>query len=170
MLNILFLINSFSYSFLLGKYHEELDTHTYSDAPDNGVDDEQVVTDKFLTTLISSTTNEPRRSDNGENADVLSFTNYNALNTILLRPSGNMVKIKCPAKGTPFPKWEWTKDGLPIDRKLGSVQVNKMGITLEDLIPADSGNYTCKICNIHGCISHSTKLEVSGKIKALIEN
>lgn len=79
-----------------------------------------------------------------------------------MRPSGNMIRLKCAAKGDPEPTIEWTKDGLPIERKMGQVQYNKWAITLEDLIPDDSGAYTCKICNIHNCINFTTKLEVSG--------
>lgn len=74
-----------------------------------------------------------------------------------------MVKLKCPAKGDPDPKWEWTKDGKKIERNLGTVVYNKMGITLEDLVPADNGNYTCNVCNIYGCINFTTRLEVNGK-------
>lgn len=127
-------------------------------------------------TLLGSTTisNVPKGSsnDNDGDADGIApyWTNQNAMGRLYLRPSGNMIKLKCQAKGSPEPKWEWTKNGFPIDRKLGHVQYNKMAITLEDLIPADNGNYTCKVCNKHGCISFSSKVEVSGKIKRAIIN
>jgi hypothetical protein len=91
------------------------------------------------------------------------FTNQNALNRLVVKPSGNMIKMKCPAKGDPEPTVEWTKDGKPIDRTMGQVQSGKWSFSLEDLIPSDSGSYTCKICNIHGCINFTSKLEVNGK-------
>lgn len=144
-----------------------------NDSPDNDVDDEQIDPDKLLTTLLSSTTNSNlAKRSNVEHDDTQTeyapyFTNKNALLNIVLRPSGNMIKLKCPAKGNPEPKWEWIKNGVPIERKLGYVQYNKMAITLEDLIPADSGNYTCIICNKLDCINFTSKVEVSGKIKKI---
>jgi hypothetical protein len=148
-----------------GKYHdlESSSGAVIRDAPDNGVDDEQVESEQTLTTQVasvSSTTSMPQEGFKPY------FTNLNALNRINLRPSGNMVKLKCPAKGDPEPTWEWTKNGKPIERKLGEAKAqNKKQtvITLEDLIPADSGQYTCNICNIHGCINFTSKLEVNGK-------
>lgn len=43
------------------------------------------------------------------------------------------------------------------------MQLRKWAIIVEDLTQDDIGIYTCKICNIHGCIDHSTKLDVTGK-------
>jgi fibroblast growth factor receptor 2 len=91
------------------------------------------------------------------------FSNQNALNKLVVKPSGNSIKMKCPARGDPEPTIEWTKDGKPIDREMGQVQKSKWGISLEDLIPSDSGSYTCKICNIYGCIDFTSKLEVTGE-------
>ncbi|XP_070490745.1 fibroblast growth factor receptor homolog 1-like isoform X2 [Chironomus tepperi] len=154
-----------------GKFHGDLDaTHVINDSPDNDVDDEQIDPDKLLTTLLSSTTNSnvAKRSniepEDNQTEYAPYFTNKNALLNIVLRPSGNMIKLKCPAKGNPEPKWEWIKNGTPIERKLGHVQYNKMAITLEDLIPADSGNYTCIICNKLDCINFTSKVEVSERV------
>ncbi|CAG9809431.1 unnamed protein product [Chironomus riparius] len=155
---------------LLGKFHSDLDaTHVINDSPDNDVDDEQIDSDKLLTTLLSSTTNSNlAKRSNVEHEDNQTeyapyFKDKNALLNIVLRPSGNMIKLRCPAKGNPEPKWEWIKNGVPIERKLGHVQYNKMAITLEDLIPADSGNYTCIVCNKHDCINFTSKVEVSDR-------
>lgn len=128
--------------------------------PENDVDEtnEELLTDgRLFTTLVPTSTSNP-------NAGYQPFfTNQNALIRYILKPSGNMVKMKCPAKGYPEPKWEWTKDGVSIERNLGIVVYNKMGITLEDLVPADNGEYTCNVCNIYGCISFTAKLEVNGE-------
>lgn len=91
------------------------------------------------------------------------FNNMNSLNRLVAKPSGNMIKLKCQAKGDPEPTIQWTKDNLPIERKMGQIQYSKWAITLEDLIPDDSGAYTCKVCNVHGCTNFTTKVEVTGK-------
>lgn len=90
------------------------------------------------------------------------FSNTNALIKLVMKPSGNMVNMRCPAKGDPEPTIEWTKDGSPIDRKMGQVLFKKWAITLEDLITDDSGSYMCRLCNPHGCINFTSKLEVKG--------
>ena len=116
--------------------------------------------DSEVATIATRTaTNSPTNSDYGPY-----FSNLNSLNRLVAKPSGNFIKLKCPAKGDPEPTIEWTKDGRQIDRKMGQVQYSKWAITLEDLIEDDSGAYTCKICNIHNCINFTTKLEVKGKI------
>lgn len=153
---------SFSY-FSAEKTNGNFDKDPINDAPDNDVDDDEHVnrgSNGIITTLVTSTTINTPPEGSGM---VPFFSNENSLIKFLLKPSGNMIKIKCPAKGIPEPKWEWTKNGEPIERKLGQVAYNKMGITLEDLIPADSGNYTCKVCNEFGCISFTSKLEVTGE-------
>lgn len=92
------------------------------------------------------------------------FVKFDTFNRLLAKPSGNMVRIKCPAVGSPTPTIRWTKgDGNPIVRKMGDVKYRQFAIVLEDLIPTDSGNYTCTACNEHGCISYTMKLEVNGE-------
>lgn len=91
------------------------------------------------------------------------FTNPNQLLRLVAKPAGNSIRMKCNAKGNPEPTIIWTKDGIPIERKMGIVQFNKWAINLEDLIPEDSGLYTCKVCNIINCTEFTTKLEVAGK-------
>ena len=113
---------------------------------------------RIITTLRTSTIG----SNSQEGGMAPYFTNEKNMNKLILKPSGNMIKIKCPAKGDPEPTWEWTKNGQKIERNLGTVAYNKMGITLEDLVPADNGEYTCNVCNKYGCISFKTKLEVNG--------
>lgn len=74
-----------------------------------------------------------------------------------------MLKLKCPAKGSPEPQIEWTKDEMKIDRKMGHANYARWSMTMEDLVPDDSGIYKCKVCNDHGCISYETKVEVNGE-------
>lgn len=59
-----------------------------------------------------------------------------------------------------------TKDDInPIIREMGKVKYFKSAIVLEDLIPKDSGKYTCIVCNLYGCITHATELRVKGEKK-----
>lgn len=57
------------------------------------------------------------------------FTNPNSLNRLVVKPSGNMINLKCQAKGDPEPTIEWTKDGQKIERKMGQVLYNKWKVT-----------------------------------------
>lgn len=145
---------------LTGKYSSpDFDTLEMDEAleRDNNVqmdDDSEIATTRTVTNTPSSNGYGPQ------------FTNLNSLNRLVAKPSGNMIKLKCPAKGDPEPTIEWTKNGSGIDRKMGQVQYSKWAITLEDLVPDDSGAYTCKICNIHNCINFTTKVEISGKISS----
>ncbi|XP_055716088.1 fibroblast growth factor receptor homolog 1-like isoform X3 [Phlebotomus papatasi] len=88
------------------------------------------------------------------------FTKVSTLPRFLARPSGNMVKLKCTAGGNPDPVVTWTKNGQPITRKFGLVNYGKRALTLEDLVLEDAGNYTCHVCNILGCVNHTTDLHI----------
>lgn len=66
-------------------------------------------------------------------------------------------------EGIPEPNITWTKDDEMISRTMGNVQKRKWAIILEDLTPKDNGRYKCRICNIYGCIEHTTRLDVKGK-------
>ncbi|CRL07509.1 CLUMA_CG020474, isoform B [Clunio marinus] len=143
-----------------GKYGAaDLDSPEIDENPDNTVqivDDEDTVTassSRIRTTIAPTSNGYPPK-----------FTKPNDLNRFYLKPSGNTLKLKCTAEGDPKPTIEWTKDGKTIDRKMGQVQYSKWSITLEDLIPVDSGSYTCKVRNIHGSINFTSKLEVSDRV------
>ncbi|XP_055299555.1 fibroblast growth factor receptor homolog 1-like isoform X3 [Sitodiplosis mosellana] len=94
------------------------------------------------------------------------FTHPEILSKFIPKPSGNMVKIRCAAAGIPAPNITWTKDSNQLMRTNGKVQFRKWAIILEDLTPKDTGHYTCKVCNIHGCIEHSTHVEVIDRFPA----
>lgn len=90
------------------------------------------------------------------------------LNKIVGKPSGNTFEFKCPAGGFPMPNITWFKNGMDMQtdkfqRVMGKVKYKKWAINLEDIIPSDSGNYTCRACNSQGCIDFTTKLVVEGK-------
>uniref|UniRef100_A0A1S4GGZ1 receptor protein-tyrosine kinase n=1 Tax=Anopheles gambiae TaxID=7165 RepID=A0A1S4GGZ1_ANOGA len=92
------------------------------------------------------------------------FTKKDQMTKIVSKPSGNMVRLRCPADGYPKPNITWTKDGRKIERAMGQVKKVNWAIVLEDLVPQDSGSYTCAVCNQVGCINFTTKLEVKDRV------
>ncbi|KAL1114790.1 hypothetical protein AAG570_007614 [Ranatra chinensis] len=88
------------------------------------------------------------------------FTKPKNMHKIIVKPAGNMLKIKCPASGNPTPNITWYKNGTTPDRSLGTINYNQWSIVLEDLTTFDAGNYTCVICNIYGCINSTFKVHV----------
>lgn len=145
--------------FSTGKYNSsDLDPPEIDDMPerDNNVQTED---DGVMVTSTQGTVNSLLSSIGS--APV--FTNINVLNKLVVKPSGNMIRLKCPAKGDPEPKIEWAKDGKPIERMMGQVQYTKWSILIEELVPSDSGAYTCTVCNIHGCLNFTSKVEVHGE-------
>lgn len=92
------------------------------------------------------------------------FTKPDQLVSLMPKPSGNMVRLRCPAAGNPMPNITWTKNDTAVQRNMGSVKYAKWSIVLEDLVEADSGQYTCNVCNVHGCIHFTTTLKVKGKL------
>lgn len=137
--------------------YQEKDDNTYHNDDDNDGEDTEIST--------NTVTNLPNINLKQSDESKPQFSNLNQLNRLVVKPSGNMVKLRCPAKGNPEPTIKWTKNGTEIVRKLGQVQYTKFGITLEDLVPSDSGIYKCDVCNNHGCIDFSTKLEVKGTLQ-----
>lgn len=96
------------------------------------------------------------------------FTKEEHMVKLMPKPSGNMVRLRCPADGNPVPNITWTKDNEKIVRSMGSVKYAKWSIVLEDLVPKDSGKYTCHVCNGHGCIDFTTQLEVKGELSGVM--
>lgn len=82
----------------------------------------------------------------------------------LPKPSGSFIKLNCAVYGVPTPNITWTKNEKPISRSMGKVVYKKWGIQMEDSIPEDSGNYTCRVCNIHGCAEHTTRLYIQDRV------
>lgn len=81
-----------------------------------------------------------------------------------------MIRLKCQAKGDPEPKIEWQKNEEVITKDFkrthGEAKINGKGVlSMEDLVPSDSGNYTCIVFNEYGSINFTTKLEVNGEFR-----
>lgn len=113
------------------------------------------------------TTENEDNGDVGVPFGIPEFVRPNRFNRLVAKPSGNMVRLKCPAVGNPEPNITWTKDGEAISRSMGEVKIKNKGLLLEDLVPRDSGHYKCLVCNINGCIEFTTRLDVKGKFRGM---
>uniref|UniRef100_A0A336M9J8 receptor protein-tyrosine kinase n=1 Tax=Culicoides sonorensis TaxID=179676 RepID=A0A336M9J8_CULSO len=94
------------------------------------------------------------------------FKRKNELHKLVAKPSGNMFRFRCVVGGNPEPNITWTKNGKEIERRMGKVKQTKYAITLEELVPDDSGLYKCEACNEYGCIDWTSKLEVQDRFPA----
>ena len=94
------------------------------------------------------------------------------IRNLIAVPVGNSVKLDCSAEGYPRPTVVWYKDGaLFQERKEGSsINLNKrsMLVVMRDVVPSDSGIYTCNVSNRYGWINHSYSVDVHGKGKTQI--
>lgn len=92
------------------------------------------------------------------------FNKIDEMHNLIVKPAGNMLKIRCPYVGNPQPNITWLKDNKAPERAVGPVLINKWTLRVEDLVVSDGGNYTCIVCNILGCINHTFKVDVIGKL------
>ncbi|XP_065370249.1 fibroblast growth factor receptor homolog 1 [Calliphora vicina] len=92
------------------------------------------------------------------------FKNPKNLRNIYSKPSGSFIQLSCPAIGKPEPNITWLVNGTKIARNVGKIRKPKWSILMEDLVPTDSGLYTCKVCNPYGCINHTTSLHISDRV------
>uniref|UniRef100_A0A1I8Q4U6 Fibroblast growth factor receptor n=1 Tax=Stomoxys calcitrans TaxID=35570 RepID=A0A1I8Q4U6_STOCA len=113
----------------------------------------------------SNDDNDNNERDNEEKGDFMPrFKNPKNLRNIYPKPSGSFIQLSCPAVGKPEPNITWLLNGTKIARNMGRVKKTKWAILMEDLVPSDSGLYTCKVCNPLGCINHTTKLHISDRV------
>nr|XP_031843200.1 fibroblast growth factor receptor homolog 1-like isoform X1 [Nomia melanderi]XP_031843201.1 fibroblast growth factor receptor homolog 1-like isoform X1 [Nomia melanderi] len=84
---------------------------------------------------------------------------------VVVKPAGNMLRLRCPSFGNPRPNITWYKNNEEPKRTLGTVVITKWTFRLEDLVPEDSGNYTCVVCNSLGCINWTFKVEIVESVK-----
>ena len=86
---------------------------------------------------------------------------------IIAVPVGYSVRLDCSAFGFPRPTVKWYKDGVIFqERKRGSrLYISKSAtmLTMKDIVPSDSGLYTCNVSNAYGWINHSYRVDVHGK-------
>lgn len=94
-----------------------------------------------------------------------SFNKSDEMHSSIVKPAGNMLRLKCPSVGNPRPNITWLKNNEEPKRSLGTMIKTKWTLRLEDLVPDDSGNYTCIVCNHLGCISYTFKVDIIGENK-----
>ncbi|XP_032663228.1 fibroblast growth factor receptor homolog 1-like isoform X2 [Odontomachus brunneus] len=88
------------------------------------------------------------------------FNKSDEMLVAVVKPAGNMLRLRCPSVGNPRPNITWLKNNEEPRRDLGTVIRTKWTLRLEDLVPKDSGNYTCIVCNHLGCINHTFKVDI----------
>lgn len=81
------------------------------------------------------------------------------LKPLLIKPAGNVAELKCQASGENL-NITWLKYGAKPTRQYGDVRIKGSTLKMEDLVPTDSGQYTCIVSNEHGSINHTYTLEV----------
>lgn len=98
------------------------------------------------------------------------FTNFTFSNVTLERNSGSSVILRCPVRGHPIPEISWMKDGVQVEDPMSrdpetEIKIGKFTITLQNLQPSDSGNYTCIATNEFGSVNGTFHLHVIKKDK-----
>ena len=91
--------------------------------------------------------------------------------SLLALPVGNSVKLDCSAEGYPRPTVTWYKDGARFLERKGESKIYfsrwTLLLTMKDLVPTDTGKYTCNVSNAYGWINHTYYVDVHGKVKVL---
>ena len=94
------------------------------------------------------------------------FSDPNTLKRAFIAwPASHTIRLKCKAKGAPPLKYAWLKDGhrMPQRRMGSNLNSSIWYLILKDLVPNDSGKYTCIVANPYGSINHTYTLNVVGK-------
>ena len=86
--------------------------------------------------------------------------------TLFALPVGKSVKLDCSAKGYPHPTIAWYKNRKPFNERRGRLPYldGKYVLRLKDVVPSDTGTYTCNVSNHLGWINHSYYVDVHGKV------
>ncbi|XP_002741403.1 fibroblast growth factor receptor 3-like [Saccoglossus kowalevskii] len=87
----------------------------------------------------------------------------------IAEPAGKGVtaRFHCHADGNPTPRINWLKNHQEMDAsniRIDKVRIKKWSLILEDLLPSDSGLYTCIVGNQYGSINATYELEVIARV------
>ncbi|ELT98551.1 hypothetical protein CAPTEDRAFT_51803, partial [Capitella teleta] len=90
-----------------------------------------------------------------------------SLNDINARPVGSWVRFNCPIDSNPVGNVSWFWNGAPLEHapvvhgtKKLSLKKSGFRLVVDDLVPEDSGVYTCQVHNIYGKLQWNTTLHV----------
>ena len=80
-------------------------------------------------------------------------------------PASHTIRLKCRATGATPLKYTWLKDGVKMSRRQLDPYLNASiwYLRLRELVPNDSGKYTCIVSNPFGSINHTYTLQVVGE-------
>ena len=80
-------------------------------------------------------------------------------------PAFHTIRLKCEATGAPPLQFRWLKDGQRLLSRQMDPYLNSSQwfLRLRDVVPDDSGKYTCIVTNPYGSINHTYTLKVVGK-------
>uniref|UniRef100_A0A3Q3FBX0 Myopalladin n=1 Tax=Labrus bergylta TaxID=56723 RepID=A0A3Q3FBX0_9LABR len=85
----------------------------------------------------------------------------------LLASEGQLVVLECRVKGLPSPQVDWYRDGkiLKDSHDFRMLQKNEIcTLVISEVVPEDSGMFTCTASNKYGTISSTATLRVTGNI------
>lgn len=119
--------------------------------------------------FVGSPTMDPNKNTTGV-APKFTANDNKMKRNLLAVPVGNSVKLDCSADGNPPPTVKWYKDGKLFKERKGG---NKLYLSqwanilnLKDLVPSDTGSYTCNVSNSYGWINHTYKVDVHERARA----
>ncbi|GFO30608.1 fibroblast growth factor receptor [Plakobranchus ocellatus] len=82
---------------------------------------------------------------------------------LMIGQFSSYVELDCPAKGDPKPKIEWKKNGVVITPdNMHSSRLSQIGyrLVIPNLVQSDEANYTCRVYNDWGNLTHTYNLEI----------
>ncbi|XKL68838.1 hypothetical protein PGB90_006607 [Kerria lacca] len=104
--------------------------------------------------------NVTRKNDTQSDKKIY-FKKSSSMLMLVAKPAGNTVSLKCPAGGNPTPNITWFKDGFTPERNSGAtIHYKKWTMEMEECTTQDIGNYTCVVCNVHGCLNHTFRVDI----------
>lgn len=77
-------------------------------------------------------------------------------------PQTAPLRLECDAIGDPKPNISWFRNGKALVLTSGMI-ISNYTLTLNDLLPRHSGNYTCEVKNKWGSIHHTFNVKIKGK-------
>ncbi|KXJ23089.1 Fibroblast growth factor receptor 2 [Exaiptasia diaphana] len=83
-------------------------------------------------------------------------------------PALHSIKLRCKANGSAPLQFRWLKDGKPIvNRRLQPLlKTDQWFLRIRDLVPSDTGDYTCIVWNPYGKVNHTYTLHVVSKARS----